>query len=116
MYGKYPDVAEVLCQNSRGVRVVRDVKNDLRLARQHLKPACQLDVREAQPNVLRRDWNALAQRFKRSKRRRGIDQLVGSAQRGIGERRAPLRASDVAPLLALVARLRCVAEITADQP
>ena len=82
---KEAHLVEVEREGGDGVRVVRDVEDQRRLARQHLEPPGQLDRREPGAHRLRAHRQALAQRLERRQRARGIEQLVGAAQRRIAE-------------------------------
>ena len=83
--------------------VVRHIQHQCRLPRHDLKTARQLDQRQAIAHGLRRHGQARAQRFKRRQHPGRIHQLVGPAQRRIGQPGITPPAPGPAPLL-LVAR------------
>src|SRR5258706_10320648 len=90
---------EVLRKNGRRVRVMRNVENHDRPARQDLKTRGQGHASQAFTHGLLRNRQAFRERLESSQRTRRIEQLIRSAQRGKRQAGPPLGGAPVTPLL-----------------
>jgi hypothetical protein len=98
---KEAHLVEVLRQGGDRVRVVRDVEHVGRLARHDLEAPRQLDPGEAGADRLRAHRQAPAQRLEHGEHAGGVEELVGAAQRRIGEAAVARFPALPAPLLAV---------------
>ena len=88
------------------------VKHQSRLARHHLEAPGKLDHGKAIAHGLRGDRQAVAQCGEGGQHARGVQQLVGAAQRGIAQARVAAAATGPAPLLLVTREV----EVTTEQP
>ena len=104
----------VQIDRERGHRlgVVRHVQHQGRLAGHDLKAPGQLHQCQPRTHGLRGDGQAAAQRLEGRQYARRIDQLVGAAQRRVGQRVVAPAAARPAPLLAVTR----VVEVAPHQP
>ena len=95
------------------MRVVRHIEHQGGLARNNLEAAGQLHQRQAAAHCLRGHWQALAQSRQRRQNTCGVEQLVGTAQRRIGQTAVTPGAARFggvpAPLLLVANRLKIMA-------
>ena len=92
-------LVEIAGQRCGCVRVVGDIKHDSGLPSQYLKASCQLNRHETGAHRLLRHRQQLPQGFQGGQRRRGVQELVGAAQRRILKGIAPHTPGGKIPLL-----------------
>ncbi len=103
-------LVEVVRERRDRMRVVRDIEHQRRLAGNDLEPPRQVDRRQPAAHRLGGDRQPLAQRLEDRQRTGRIEQLVGAAQRRIGQAAEALAPAAPVPLLLIAAG----AEIAAD--
>ena len=80
-----PHVRQVVGQHPDRLRVVADIEDDRRLARNDLETATQFGFNQAGTDCLHGHRQLVGNGFQRRQRNRRIEQLCRSAQAGIGQ-------------------------------